>query len=84
MATAGYSGREIARALGYSHTSVARVLQSVPPLERSPVTIQASRDGTVTVHTAGDPRLVGVAVKRALERAGWTVRNGAVADDAAP
>ena len=72
MAQAGYSLREIGEAVGVSHTQVARILASEPAPQLAPVTIKA-RDGMVVIET-DSPQVVGVAVMRALRRAGIKVQ----------
>lgn len=70
MAAAGYGVREISRELGTAHSNVARILSVSEPLALAPVSISARADGTVTLHTDGDPVVLGAAVRRALKRAG--------------
>jgi hypothetical protein len=68
MASAGLSSREIARELGCSATYAARVIQHQGAETLSPVSVRAY-DGRVVIETDA-PQIVGVAIKRALERAG--------------
>lgn len=68
MASAGYTNREIARELGCSHTRVAQVIaEDGKPEVRARVT--APDKHTVIVKTT-DATITGVAIKRALKRAG--------------
>lgn len=73
MARAGYTVREIGQAVGCSHTQVVRVLAKEGPMEAGPVSIDARSKGEVVVKT-DSPQIVGAAIKRALERAGFEVQ----------
>ena len=72
MSRAGMSARQIARDLGCSSTYVARVLQREGPAPAPTVSIKAY-EGRVVIET-DSPQIVGVAIKRALERAGIEVQ----------
>lgn len=69
MARAGFTAREIGRALDCSHTQVLRVLAKDGPIPIAPVTIHALDDGHVVLDT-DEPQIVAVAVRRALNKAG--------------
>lgn len=71
MARAGFTSREIGRALDCSHTQVIRILAREGPAEVGAVTIRA-HEGRVIIET-DSPQVVGVAIRRALERAGIAV-----------
>jgi predicted transcriptional regulator len=68
MSAAGYTNREIARELGCSHTRVAQVLAQDGQLEVT-ATVRAPNKHQVIIDTS-DSQIAGVAVRRALERAG--------------
>ena len=72
MGAAGYTAREIGEAVGCSHAYAARILAQDGPLPVPPVSIHAS-EGQIVIHT-DSPQIVGVAIKRALERAGIEVK----------
>jgi hypothetical protein len=67
MAAAGFTNREIASELGCSHTRVNQVLAASEPIEVT-ATIRATKS-QVIIDTS-DAQVTGVAVRRALERAG--------------
>jgi predicted transcriptional regulator len=67
MSAAGYTNREIARELGCSHTRVAQVIAEDGRLEVT-ATVRATKS-QVIIDTS-DAQVTGVAVRRALERAG--------------
>ena len=71
MARAGLSSREIASELGCSATYVARIVQHQGPAPISPVSVRAY-EGQVVIET-DSPQIVGVAIRRALERAGIAI-----------
>lgn len=68
MAAAGMTTREIATALGCSHSRIAQILAQHGPTPMTPVSIHAY-EGRVVIET-DSPQVVGVAIRRALERAG--------------
>ena len=68
LSRAGYSTREIGAVVGCTQAYVHRILAREGPAEVAPVTIRA-HEGRVTVET-DSPQIVGVAIMRALERAG--------------
>lgn len=68
MSAAGYTNREIARELGCSHTRVAQVLSEDGKLDIT-ATVSAPDKHTLIIKTT-DAQITGVAIKRALERAG--------------
>lgn len=72
MARAGYSTREIGEAVGCSHAYVQRIIARYGPAEVTPVRVRA-HEGRVTIET-DSPQVVGVAIRRALERAGIEVQ----------
>ena len=68
MAAAGYSTREIASEVGCFHSYVSRVLkQDGKPVVTATVTAPTS---TRIIIDTTDAQITGVAIKRALERAG--------------
>ena len=71
LAGAGYSTREIGAIVGCSQAYVQRILARDGPADVGVVTIRA-HDGRVTIDT-DSPQIVGVAIRRALERAGIEV-----------
>lgn len=68
MASAGYTNREIARELGCSHTRVAQVIAEDGKLNVT-ASISAPDKSTILIKTS-DAQVAGVAIKRALKRAG--------------
>lgn len=68
MHSAGYSAREIARELGISNTRVSQVIAQDGKHEVT-ATVRAPDKHTLIIETS-DAQITGVAIKRALERAG--------------
>jgi len=68
MSAAGLTTREIASSLGCSHSRIGQILAQHGPALVSPISIHAS-EGQIVI-TTDEPQIVGVAIKRALERAG--------------
>ena len=73
MAAAGMTTREIATALGCSHSRIGQILAQDGPAPITPVSIRAY-EGRVVIET-DSPQVVGVAIRRALERAGIEVQS---------
>lgn len=71
MAAAGMTTREIASALGCSHSRIGQILAQHGPAPAPTVSIKAY-DGRVVIET-DSPQIVGVAIRRALDRAGIAV-----------
>ena len=71
MAAAGLTTRETAELLDCSHTRIAQILAQHGPAHVSPVSISAISDGVIIM--TQEPQIVGVAITRALRRAGIEV-----------
>jgi hypothetical protein len=71
MASAGYSAREIARELVISHTRASQVLAQDGRIDVH-ASIRAPSKDTLIIKT-NDAQIAGVAIKRALKRAGITL-----------
>ena len=77
LRAAGFTTREIAARLGTSQAYVMRLLAQTPREPVDAVSISAYGDGRIVITTTGDPVVVGLAVRRALERAGIPIASRA-------